>query len=221
MDPNQPTLVVSENREVAGRLAELGLTHRVLRRAVVDGEFGRSAATELHPPSTSGFNAWADALASLRNSLRPHGWRWKDYPVPVVINEALGIRIAVTAGDEMTGVDGERDPRTKNEKGSVVAEHVELNHVLPFYDDLKPVASESDALATWFLLIHSTFDVRSERRHIVRYELSRPMGLDRDGRISYWWERIVLPSIDMDERGEEMTDEAEENDFDVPVKRRE
>lgn len=46
------------------------------------------------------------------------------------------------------------------------------------------------------------------------------MGLDDDHRIAYWWERIVLPTVDMNEHDNEMLDDADESDVDVPVKRR-
>jgi hypothetical protein len=123
------------------------------------------------------------------------GWKRIDEDgLPLIVNEAGTIAIAVNTGDDMTGVPG-GDPRSKNRKGPVtVAAVVENRRQLSLFESNVIVlheAQEQPERMTWILL-------RTRTRNEVRSELSLPILMGDDGRIEAWRERIVLAPMSID-----------------------
>ena len=59
--------------DVNNRLADLGLEQQSLIRAVQAGFSAWASCTANHPPSAPGYFAWAEAVRTLREQLRPSG----------------------------------------------------------------------------------------------------------------------------------------------------
>lgn len=203
--------------DVERRLGELGLTAGVLLDAVRAGFIGRSNCSELDPPMYPGQTMWAHTVRCLRQGTAPLLWipdNSNNYCV--ALSPEGGIAIAVSTGDANTGC---RDavPSTNSPKGPCTAEAVATNQMaldlrLPGEDEKKPELPAAQQRQTWLLLIHMD---KSE----VRAELSLPVSLDEQEKVSSWRERIILPSVDFDPNQIELpTDDSD--DIDIDVRRR-
>lgn len=116
----------------------------------------------------------------------------------LTLSPAGDFGIAVAAGDEATGYK-DRNPRTKSDKGPATQDAVAINRDQLFLFEmprtsLRPVPQPDAKARTWVLLFHIDF-IRRE----VRCELSYPAGMDEDGFIVEWEERIILTAISFDD----------------------
>ena len=189
-----------EPHDVRNRLAQLGLKEEWLLNAVRVGQLQRLNCTPHHPPSFPGLSAWADTIKTLRDILVPEGWL-TDNPrgLPIVFLKKRRISITVATGDEATGRE-EFDPCTKCPKGPQTRNNISNNQLKLFpNDELAHAAFEQTTAKTgyitWLLLIHS--DEREQSRE-VRCELSLPVGMNEEGRVDGWEERIILGSTPFD-----------------------
>lgn len=191
--------ILTEPHEVVSRLSELDLPEEDLRDAVLAGELGRAECTSLDPVATPGTEAWRWATRRLRERKIPDGWRPVDKRnLPLTLNPASGVAVAVSSGTVGTGLkEDDRQPTTKNPKGSVVDGFVRFHRVqllIPGMEDRlsflpTPKANE---MMVWFLLVF--FD--GETAHS---ELSLPSSMDESGFIREWNERILLAPLSHDD----------------------
>ena len=206
--------------ERPSRLAELGLQEEVLLEAVRRGQAAWASCTPNHPPSYRGISAWAETTSALRELLLPEGWTRSDNGnLPLTIDEAEHVSIAVSTGDEDTGrVDG--SPCTRSSKGPRTATVVTINalqmklfqEIRLCPDDLK----EINGKMTWILLFH-----RDAKANEVRCELSRPVRMNVDGQVDGWAERIILGSTPFGgDKAQVPTDVPQSPNVVVDVKRR-
>ena len=154
------------------------------------------------PPTTAGTNAWSETVISLRQQvLRLKTWRY-DNPsnLPLTINDKHKISITVSSGDDATGVP-HLTPTTKSYKGVKTEEMVQANKQFDFFPDhisehiqLRPKTLK---YPNWVLLIFAT-PVQ------IRSELSYPSEIS-NGKISKWQERILLPTIDTNDKIEDQS----------------
>lgn len=185
---------VLEHESAISRLATLDLEVSPLTEVVSRSYQARISCSANHPPVVRGIWAWGEAVCALREYTLPRGWRRSDAKnYSLVINDERGIAIAVSMGDEATGV-ATASPTTSSQKGistllAVVANQAQLSL---FEETETVVATPSDVptgeIVTWILLIHRA-------PHEVRCELSLPSSINFDGRIDRWHERIILPAI--------------------------
>lgn len=208
--------VCVEETDVAARLADLQVAEQALRDAALAGQEAASTSTEHDPPNFKGFFAWARTVRRLRDELAPQGWsssNARGYATAVNPDETMAI--AVASGDEGTGLeDGE--PSTRSTKGPATVAAVAQNQLVFFPDPDSPPRVDPEQAAnmqTWLLLFYL-----DEDREEVRLELSLPEGLDDDGYVVSWRERIILPRISFGYEAPEAEEAPQE--IEIPIERR-
>jgi hypothetical protein len=182
--------------EVRSRLATLGLNEKLLQQACQRGLAAAHSCTEHHPRQSAGYYQWSEAIAGLREQTALLGWHGEDdQNLPYTVNESRTIRIAVATGDEYTGIK-DQTPCTSSKKGPRTVNAVESNkqqYELWPGVELTPETlmnvTGSMGCTTWLLLVHR--DVKAQE---IRSELSRPVEMNAEGRVSEWAERIILAS---------------------------
>jgi len=205
-------------REALDRLTELGLTAKIIERAILRAEAEAATCTAFDPPSMAGFMRYGRTVRFLREDLVPLGW---DYDNPRnlcrTINPGREFAIVSTSGDEATG-NPDLTPTTKYPKGYATAEAVDRNGQLAFDfgdEGIKETPIDEEQLATWFLLYYVTDDE-------IRAEISLPSAMV-GGSISDWQERIILPvfTLDADPAAKRPgDDDSDEGEYVVEVNRR-
>lgn len=193
------------------RLSQLGVPMTALTESVWQGYLARSRTTPNHPRIFRGMAMWGEAIAVLRDQLRSHGWFKSDRGnYELVVNEQEGIAIAVATGDEATGVIG-ATPSNKCPKGQNTVDAIDANNQQDMFSELLPAIEEVQGLTTWVLLMHLSADE-------VRCELSLPSSIS-NGKINGWKERIILPSMPLDNDSIEI-EVPELPDIEVPIKKK-
>lgn len=104
------------------------------------------------------------------------------------------VAIAVATGNEATGTLS--SPSTKSVKGPSTVDAVEVNRLQAWLPGMEPsiLSNEQEKdnqEITWLLLIHHAANE-------IRSELSHPVDIGADGRVSVWRERILLQSLPLD-----------------------
>lgn len=193
------------------RLSQLGIQLPVLLESAWQGYLARSRTTANHPRISRGIIMWAETVAVLREQLRPEGWVKLDKGnYELTVNEKESLAIVVTTGDDATGMVGAM-PSNKCPKGVNTAEAVEANNQLDMFSELLPAIEEIQGLTTWVLLTHLAANE-------VRCELSLPSSIS-SGKINGWKERIVLPSMPLDDDSVEI-ELPDLPDIEVPIKKK-
>tara|TARA_Y100001951_G_scaffold57186_1_gene45361 strand:- start:2443 stop:2913 length:471 start_codon:yes stop_codon:yes gene_type:complete len=154
---------------------------------------------------------WAETVAVLREQLISYGWVKEDKGnYELSVNQKAGLAIVVTTGDEATGMAG-ATPSNKCPKGVNTAEAIETNNQLDLFFELLPVIEDVQGFTTWVLLMHLATDE-------VRCELSLPFSIS-NGKINGWRERIILPSMPLDDDSVEIN-APDLPDIEVPIKKK-
>ena len=177
------------------RLHELGLTEPALLRAVKAGYIAKANCTENHPPLFPPIAAWSEAVRTLRDVLKPEGWtRFNDQNSPKTVSPDGAVSIIVSTGNDATG-NPSTDPATTSSKGPTTADAIEVNRSMQLYlpgmDLPVSLSDEDEKVSTWILLAHHA-------KNELRAELSLPLAVGTDGRVSVWQERIILSSQPLD-----------------------
>ncbi len=178
------------------RLSLLGISLPILTESVWQGYLARSRTTANHPSIARGVIMWAETVAVLREQLRPQGWVKSDKGnYELVVNKKESLAIVVTTGDDATGMIG-ATPSNKCPKGVNTVEAVETNNQQDMFSELLPIVEKTSGLTTWVLLMHMAATE-------VRCELSLPSSIS-NGKIDGWKERIILPSLLLDDDSVEL-----------------
>ena len=139
-----------------------------------------------------GLKAYMQAVRTLREVLKPHGWQtYRDCQLELVLSPSQTFCIAVSSGDQFTGLKI-GTPKTKYPKGPLTQKRVFSNKQIELFPHLVE-KKEISKIPTWFFLYF--IDLSSQE---VRTELSYPLGTDEQGRISNWEVRIILPPVFID-----------------------
>lgn len=188
--------VLFDNPEViADRLQQLGLDEALLREAVYQGHLQRARLTLNHPFIYHGLNMWGEVVAALRDQLRPLEWVRQDIgSYALTVHEERKLALTVASGDEGTG-NPLAHPTNRSRKGRNTVDAIEANRQLELFEQLPPESDKDEGNQTW-VLMHHTDHARSE----IRVELSRPLSIGKDGKITAWAERIILGSIQFDDQ---------------------
>ncbi|HEV2619230.1 MAG TPA: hypothetical protein VGU23_04755 [Acidobacteriaceae bacterium] len=208
-------LVRFEPDDVHARLAGLGLTEEALLHAARRWYVAWGSFTLNHPQFGIGIAAWMEAVAALREATMPHGWtRSDDRNYALVISPDGRTAINVASGDFGTG-QKDANPSNRAPKGTSTTDAIAINQVqlelpLPMPTVLRGGGEQGPL--TWFLLLH-----RSSEE--LRSELSLPLEISSDGRITRWQERIVLSAIPLDGESIEIFG-PQGPDLDIHVKRK-
>jgi len=179
--------VYVEDTHRNARLAQLGLTEKIITDAVLAGEAEARQCTDNDPVMARGFTRYFRTVRVLREGTAPLGWH-RDNPrnLARTLNPDRTLAIITALGDETTA-DPDVEPLTKYNKGPMVLKAVGKNYEqLPLFD-LPEILSDEAIQATWILLYHVSGDQ-------IRYELSLPVQATA-GRPSGWRDRIVFAHV--------------------------
>lgn len=200
--------------EAHDRLAELGLSWKLLRRCLEHGQYAGDETTANHPRIAEGFYVWAETNRVLRDSLVKHDWtKNEESNIPRTVAPDGSFCVVAVSGEEGTGIQG-ANPGTKNPRGTAGIATVERNRQLELFPEMFS-DSRPNLVRTWYLLYFRRGDT-------LFAELVLPTRVDQLGGIRKWEERIVLPRLDLspgDVGGEEDNSGSHE-EVEVPVKRR-
>jgi hypothetical protein len=187
--------IYTQPHEIDFRLNRLGLTRVILDVAMKRGHLARLECTANHPVTSAGFYAWSETVRALRELLIPEGWEISNEANQgLVVHQQRGIKLAVSGGDEFTGIK-DNIPTTRSSKGPKMSAAVFLNGWL--FPEMDPYSDDSSRRAVsqdlWILLVHWNI-----QRHRLQSELSKPIEMGDNDRPTVWGERIILPHFDGD-----------------------
>lgn len=183
-----------EGPYAATALSALGLTEATLLESAEWGLRHAFSCTLHEPPSVPGVIAWGKIVRGLRDRLVPAKWTPNDANnYATVVSPSGRDAIAVAAGDAGTGVAG-ANVATRTNKGPVTRAKAGDNQLSLFEMVAEqfpsPQALPDAGVRTWLLLHY--VDEEAEQ---IRVELSLPTGLDENGRVIGWHQRIILTPI--------------------------
>ena len=203
-EANPDGCIIVEANEAPGRLGELGLglTVEILTSSVETGDSQRKQKTQaFYPLSYPSVVAWAETLAALRRSLirLQIDWSINNFSsYETVFRHENRVSIAVAGGDKRTGRTDGRHPRLARKRGPMTTDRVRKNRAinqlaLDLGPQFEPTTDDGSGAAdfgcqTWFLVVYPDKDE-------VRVELSLASGIDKEGVVSKWIERIILPPV--------------------------
>lgn len=186
-------LILEKEIEVREKLAEFGLTKKMLMDVVRKGAFAYDSATKDDPVTAAGFDTWRTIVRSLREDLRKNNWKSvSESNLDKTVNEEFGISIVCTSGNAAVG-HADRTLLSKNDKGGTIERTLEQNRRQfdMFEDDFR--TSPTDSNPTWMLVHHIDKNARE-----IRAELSLPFSLTDKRRIGEWQTRIMLGTVSLD-----------------------
>ncbi|MCZ0926349.1 hypothetical protein L0636_00415 [Halomonas janggokensis] len=173
--------------------------------------------TENHPKSALGTRYWHECVAVLREKLLARGWQLEDaHNQPrVALEYGNGAKLTLIAcgGDVNTGTN--KMPKTRNSKGSQTQAAVNSNayqHSLELENTLPSVSASQETFeGCWFFLVYHDSSLNE-----IRMEISKPLEFSL-GRITNWSNRIILPSVKLDNYSVNEDDFDASPDIDIPI----
>jgi len=221
-------LIHKDLGDVTTILEVFGLEVEELQEVAVANFSAQVDCTVDDAPTAPGFIGWNASVRALRELLTARGWVRKDIKnSPRIVNETGNMSIMVSTGDEYTG-NSFATPSTKSVKGTTTRLAIKQNECseLLFLEEeipqVLPVAAIGhSSKSTWIFLIYVHIDRASDTpRHIVRCELSLPVGMNDTGYVSAWSERIILPEITVDPDDLSRETEGFAPEQEIPLKRK-
>ncbi|MFT3855108.1 MAG: hypothetical protein QM733_20590 [Ilumatobacteraceae bacterium] len=184
--------VFTEIAEVLDRLQRVQLQIDWVLEATRQGHLQRQLSSPLDFPGHGEYSAASRGLRTLAEVGQRSWSRQTFLGIPVVMTHDGTVAVAVTSGDEYTGINGDEDPSTRPLKGpntvrATVAQRLPLGDL-----------DVDDALGVdfYYMLTYATPDGG------VRVEISQPE-LDHAGHVTRWRDRVIIgdvgltgPSID-------------------------
>lgn len=208
--------VVNYKNEAETEIAKLGISLKLLERAIEEGFRAFSREGEDSPRTAAGYNAWSYILKQLRFDLRTSKWGKNHYTngIDEIRSLSRDMSIAVNTGDENTGM-ALKTPRPKNQAGTALQTRIETNNLLFERNDIttpKPI----DPYQTWILLFYI-----DEKAKEIRYELSLPNIYEKNTIVG-WSKRIICEPFDISSEPKvklkldtKQSTETEEIDFEI------
>lgn len=206
----QKVIVQEDLSEIRKTLKQMGdLTVADFQEAAKANFLAQASCNRNDAPTAAGSKGWFDTVRNLTDCSLPKGFVRKDIEnSPRLVSPAGNFSIMVATGDDATG-NPFGTPKTKSHKGNTTISAVELNQkqYLLFSKDMAPQVvplKSMDMQAVlknplWVFLVYVHVDKSLERpQHLVRCELSLPVGFDKAGHISAWMKRIIFPSLSPD-----------------------
>lgn len=180
--------------EIESELSKMGTSVEGLLSVVRAIGAGVTSTTRFHPKSAPGTYGYHEGTAALRRLLVPVGYEHDEADgQPRTYSTERGVSVIIHAGDENTGADTGREPRSRNSHGEVTERKTKQNDeqlVLPFalanpVPDEALASDGTPALFTWILLFAIVDGT-------LRAELSLPRSVEA-GKVTEWVHRILLP----------------------------
>lgn len=182
--------LVFEGPSAEKRVARLGLSVDGLTQSILEGEYARMEAVEDDPITAAGTDAYRYRVRALRQTFKPQGWtRGTDRGLEKTQSPDGKVVVITRGGDSGVGFT-DAFPQPQGKVGEAGEKAADKNASLALDPNWFNVgqAQESE-FETWMLLVHRQKDT-------VRAELSLPSEV-KNGRVSAWIERIILPNIDL------------------------
>lgn len=203
----------------------LGINKRVFIDAIQSGIYQYKSVNKFHPVTAGGSRAWEEIVSAFREMVvdQNNGWKatQKD-GMPLLVNSSEQLTIVITSGDENTGLDGDIQPRTRNQKGQATQSFVESNY--PLFEDvvnIDPFPDTADSHETWVFLYHI-----DKSKSEVRFELALPTETALSGakgrvKISSWSHRNLFEPVPFESLIIEPVSPAftDDTDFFDPIKK--
>ena len=196
----------------AKRLLWMGINEDDCREALSIGYQHASTCTANHPLSLPGFDAWGWSLGHLRECLiQRGGWEIdRTGNFETVLNPTEKVALAITAGDNGTGVASMLPPQTRTPRGPQTLRAVQSNQM-----NLLGQGSDDEAGVQTWLLLHYLNKSTGE----IQAELSLPNDMSRRV-INSWEERILLNTTPFDSKPMAAPLPAENEAVDVEIRRK-
>lgn len=180
--------------EYKDNLESVGIKEKELREIGEKILTAYRQATPHDALAAPGEFAYLEGVRSFRNLLCPRGWKKEsDNNLELTVSPEKGISIVVSSGNKYTG-NGKIFPSTKNKKGrqteKIVYSNIEQLSIPGFKKREKEVAYCS----TWIYLYYI-----DNKKSEMRMELSLPIQLDKNSKITIWEKRIILQPILFDQ----------------------
>ena len=189
-------LRIHTDDDAENRLKELGLSFPVMETAMRAGLRAYVESTDDDPSVLRGLLLVGKTVRSLREQLKPHGWRRESTRnLELTVQTDGPVKLMVTRGTAATG-DPKGRPETKRERGQAVVDELreqgtdDTTPTLPGLEDMESQRgpNPSSSGSRWILLYHRDGNT-------LNAELSSPFAVDLGARISQWRERIILPPV--------------------------
>lgn len=221
----QQGTIIYKDDEAIRKLFELSLSPEIFIKAVKKGIRTKLSKSIYSPRLCVGMSQWEDTIVGLREQLCQNGWTQCDkYNLNRTISPQNDFAIVVSSGD--AGVSKDYNPTTLNKKGELSVTVVDTNNNIqlsffPMETHKKKKKYSIETILHWFLLYYT------DNKNIW-FELSLPRDLDKDGRISSWFQRIVLPPVDIstlfdgddEQNDEEIVEEEIAEDFEIAIEKK-
>jgi hypothetical protein len=214
-------VLVPDDRAVAARLTQLGLSVPLLQGAIREGQAAGDFCTAAHPRFYPGCRVYGETNGGLRLRLGMEGWTFTDDEnIPRAVSPDGSVVVTALQGDAQTGLRYGPDAQTRRPRktGSIriIQRNAQLllEDVLP-EDDQELLAERLGPILgpTWFLLYRRDGDK-------VRSELSMAKGVTQAGALLKWSERNILPEIDLSQGPGPERGGGDTPQVDVPIIRR-
>lgn len=216
---SQETLIF-KGVEAINKLNEMGITYEILANATSNGYKMKGKKSKYAPPICRSLSFWENTIIMLREQLiEALGWSiCDDYNLNRTISPKKDFAIVISSGNANVGKNA--NPSTLNKKGQLSAAVVDVNNVVQL--SLFPIPSINakkyniERIPHWFLLYYNDGSK-------IWMELSLPRKLDRNGRISSWFQRIILEPIEITTNldiEQKIRAKKPETDFDIDISKK-
>ena len=173
--------------DARAKLAELDLTPEPLWEALKHGWSHAADCTSHDPGYVRAFLPTGKTTRGLRDQLVRKGWKVDDdMNYPLTIHPEARLALVVATGDGQTASDTGPQPRNRSPKGPATKRAIDLNQLS--FAGMEPHPSVWELRPTWMLLYR--FNIPGAQ---IKAELSYPIRFNKDGYVTGWGERIILP----------------------------
>jgi hypothetical protein len=207
--------MVYEGFSARARLGIMGISLDDMIEVVRRGEVARAQFTAFDPLNAGGIDAYRFRVRGLREIHHPLGWKVSRLNGLELLESPDGqISILTRAGTSDVGNPSKwADPQPAGEIGGGTRAVLEQTSLFDL-EWLLPRGVKPPGRQTWMLLVF-------ESPTVIRSELS--WGAEAvDGRIPFWFERVILPDLDPNDLTPKQypTEEPDAGAIDVPVVRK-
>ena len=220
------TKVVVDEDKVRVRLAEMGHPSiEEIHAVFMESNAARAGCTGLDPVTLAGTVMSGVTVRALRRNSIPKGWTLKNQGgLSLTLSPDKSLAIVVATGTFGTGRE-KGHPCTRAKKGKNMIDAITAPGLqLALAELIGPTPEKEPDPRIWVLLYRYVRAKRKDdHRRRIYIELSQPHpdGINKKGRIVGWEERIVIPHLDINNRGDGFKERVPEGPtFDVDVVRR-
>jgi hypothetical protein len=214
------SLLKANTPENENRLKSIGLSETALRDLGVRVLGAFNKATPNDTVTAAGSYAYLEGVKSSRDIFCRNGWvRHPLNGLELIKNLDGNIFLGISSGDKFTGVAGNIQPSTKNNKGPqtghLISQNSEPRFLFPELTEARQKAIKNSE-QIWYFLYHIDLDKRE-----FRSEVSLPININTETmKINEWSDRILLQPIEFGEsvKDIDLNDYAEEIPFDIKRK---